>query len=197
MKPVAVKPPFAARIQEAVGGEYLEDFGPVGALAAGAEEGLPEGVELELAPELGGQPTSPPLTGPVKFHGVEAHVNAMASSMGGEGCGGGEKGQLALGAGVLVEDADGAEPCLALGVVDFAKIEDLPLDDAAGGALVFGNAVVAVGFAVLVPPLCFEEHSAVKNTPISGKVTRGVCTKGWKPEIGGQDWGNRDFLTLK
>lgn len=146
---------------------------------------------------MGGQPTSPPLTRAVEFHGVEADVDAMACRVGGEICGGGKKSQLALGAGVLVENADGAEPCLALGVVDFAKIEDLPLDDAAGGALVFGNAVVAVGFAVLEPPVCFEEHSAVKNTPISGKATPGVCTKGWKAEIGGQHRGNRDFLTLK
>ena len=192
-----MKPPFAAGIKEAVGGEDLEDFGPVGAFAAGAEEGLPEGVELELVPELGGQPAGPPLAGAVEFHGVEAHVDAMAFGMGGEWRGGGEEGQLALGASVFVEDADGVEPRFALGIFDFAEVENLPLDDATAGALVFGNAVVAVDFAVFVPPVCFEEHSAVKNTPISGKATPGVCTRGSAPELEGCHRGNSDFLTRK
>jgi len=47
-KPIAMEPPFAAGIKEAVGGEDLEDFGPAGAFAAGAKEGLPGGIELEF-----------------------------------------------------------------------------------------------------------------------------------------------------
>lgn len=130
-------------------------------------------------------------------HGVEANTNAVAFCVAGEWGAGREEGELPFGLGVFIEDADGVPPGFALGIVDFAQIENLPLDDAAGGSFILDDAVVAMGFAVFETPVGFEEHSAVKNTPISRNAIPGVCTRGRKRENGGFHRGNPVPLTLK
>jgi hypothetical protein len=66
-QPVAMEPPFNARIKQAIGGEDLEESFPILAFAAGGQARRPDGVQVELLPELAGHPPGAPRTRAVRI----------------------------------------------------------------------------------------------------------------------------------
>jgi len=77
LEPVAVEPPLAARVEQAVANERLEDVEPVGSLAAPRQARRPESVEPEIALKLHGQPAAAPLARTVQAQLVEPDLDGV------------------------------------------------------------------------------------------------------------------------
>ena len=60
-EPIAVQLPLAARRDQSVRDQHLQDLIPLRAFAARAKPVGPEPVEFQLPPQLPGQPTGAPL----------------------------------------------------------------------------------------------------------------------------------------
>src|SRR6202171_1352642 len=60
-EPLAVQPPFAARSDQSIAGENLQDMIPPRSLPARREGGGPEPIELKLLPQLPRPPGSAPM----------------------------------------------------------------------------------------------------------------------------------------
>jgi len=122
VEPMPMEAPFAPRIDEAVGNQDGEDRLPVGALLRGAQAGHPEGIELELAPELQGEAAGTPLAWATDRDRIQADGNAVLPGVIGQGTIVRLEGQRALGGVPLVEDGDGLFPGGEPGIVDLAQI---------------------------------------------------------------------------
>jgi hypothetical protein len=150
LEPVPVQAPLAARIDQAVAHQGLQDLVPGRALARGRQAGRKEAVQPQLPIELAGQPAGAPLARSVQLHLAQMHLDAVIRRMVGYGPIGREQGQLAGLAGLLVEALDHPAPGFTLTVVDLAQIKNLALHDpAARATLALNNAPVAVLLAVL------------------------------------------------
>ncbi len=77
LEPVAVEPPLAARVEQVVANERLEDVEPVGSLAAPRQARRPEAVEPEIAPQLHGQPAAAPLARTAQAQLVEPNLDGV------------------------------------------------------------------------------------------------------------------------
>jgi hypothetical protein len=117
----------------------------------------PEGVQIELLPELQSQPARAPLARPLQAQLAQAHAHRIhvvarhAAS--------GEQRHLAPLAGVL--NFDGLAPGLALAGIDLAQIPHLTLRHTAiSQAARLHNAPVLVKLAVLLATLAAQEHGA-------------------------------------
>src|SRR5205807_8698586 len=80
LMPLAMKAPLAARSDEPIGAQRLEDQIPARALAAGRQPLRPKAIQAELLVKPAGQPARAPLPGPVQRQRVEpdAH-NALVA----------------------------------------------------------------------------------------------------------------------
>jgi hypothetical protein len=159
LEPQPMQPPFAARVDQPVAHQGLQDMTPAGALARVGQACRPEAVKRELLIELAGQPAGAPLPRPMQLHRAEPHLHAIAGGMDGHDPIGGKQGQLPGKLRFLVEGFDRPTPGFVLVVVDLAEIKHLALHDlAAGAALAFDNAPIVVLFAVLEASIRSQIH---------------------------------------
>ena len=153
-----MEPPLAARVDEPVGRQGLQDEIPAGALAAGLEARGPEGVQPEFRPQVTRQPAGAPL--PRAPHGqlLQPDLHHRVVRDGGQPV----LGKQGEGAGLgdaLLEDLDGLAPGLALAVVDLAEVQHGPLHHApARDAAGLDDAPVPVELAVLAAGVAALEH---------------------------------------
>jgi len=84
---------------------------------------------------------------------------------------GGKERALAGLAVLFVEDTDGLLPGGALGVVDLAQVEDVPLRHAAPDAAALDNRPGAMLLAVLLSGAALEKHAA--SVALSRRMRRG------------------------
>ena len=124
---------------------------------------LPEGVELQLRPQLGEEPASAPLARALQAQRSEAHLHAEALRMAWHLAVGGKEGEL-LRAALFSHRIQAAGPALALRVIEFAEVEHMALNDTrARAAHRFDDAPVTMFFAVLDPRVTFEPHDGCRE----------------------------------
>lgn len=162
--------PFAAGREQPVKREHAEHFLPVRAFAATAQARGEEGVELEVAPELIAQPARAPGAGTGELELVELHLHG-GRVRGGRGAVGRKERALTGLAVLFVEDGNGLLPGGALGVVDLAQIEDVPLHHAASDAAALDDGPGAMLLAVLFARAALEKH--VPSVAPSRRMRRG------------------------
>src|ERR1700756_4279083 len=68
LKPLPMQPPFAARINEPVADQGLQNMLPACSLPTVGQTVGPELIEAQLFVEFAGQPTGSPLSRPMQFH---------------------------------------------------------------------------------------------------------------------------------
>ena len=79
--PLPVQAPLAAGIDQPVASQRFQDVQPRGSLAAWRQTPLPEGVELQLLPEIERQPAGAPLPRAVKLEILQAHLHRFAQRL--------------------------------------------------------------------------------------------------------------------
>ncbi len=146
---------FAARGEQAIDDEQLQNFVPrhiAGVLGQGV---APEGVEAKVFPELGDGPAIAEAARRLDLKGGELDLGHVGIVRGGL-VAVGEEAELAAPA-VLVQDINRVLPGIELGGVKFAQMEHLALADAiAADAQAFADRVVSVRLAVLGAGAPFE-----------------------------------------
>jgi hypothetical protein len=159
-KPFAMQAPFAARIDEPISGEDLEEVIPGSAFAAGRQAAAPEVAEVKEIPKLERQPAGAPLARTAKGELTQAQWHAVVGDGGGHGPIVGKEGE---GLGLLrdrIEGGEGAGPGGVLGIVDLAQVEEWAVEDApVGDAAFFHERPVTVFFAVFAARVAFEIHA--------------------------------------
>src|SRR5208282_3746860 len=159
LEPQPVQTPLAARIDEPVTDQRLEDVPPAGSFAGIGQTGRPEAVELQLLVELAGEPARAPLPRPMQLHGSEPDLHAMTLGVFRQRTISGEQGQLGRLTRLLVEGLDHPAPGFLLAVVDLAEIQHQALHHlAAGAAPALDNAPVTVLLAVLEAAIRAQIH---------------------------------------
>ena len=132
---------------------------PVGSFSTDPELPAPELPQPQLFPELVEKPARAPLPGPFENKFREPHADALGCRGGRNRTVGGEQGQSLFMVAIFVKDLNGANPSLALAVVDLTQVEHRALDNASAGATpVFHDAPIAVLFAVFESPIAFQIH---------------------------------------
>jgi hypothetical protein len=155
------QPPFAARSDQPVGRENLQNLIPPRLLPAGWQPIGPEPIELKLLPQLSGQPAGAPLPRALKPHLRQPKLNdggiarhRLASILR-------EQRQRPSTAGVLVEHFDCLAPRRCLRGIDLAEIQHMPLHHTAViEALVLHHVPVVVRLAVLLSLGASQKHDA-------------------------------------
>ena len=147
--PLPVQPPFAARIDQPVAGQRFQDVQPRRSLPARRQTLMPEGVKLQLLPEIERQPARAPLPGTVKLELLQAHLHRFTRRFRRRSVFR-EQGDLRHPPRTLVESLKRTVPLRLLAAAHLAQIEHLPLYSlAAAHAPVLNHAPVAVLLAVL------------------------------------------------
>jgi hypothetical protein len=108
-EPLAMQPPFAARVDQPIGRQHLQHVGPARALAARRQALAPEAIELQFAPQDAREPAGAPLARTAKAHLLEAQADHLAA-FGKRAAVFGEQRQSPRPPGVLVEHLDRAAP---------------------------------------------------------------------------------------
>src|SRR5450631_2097112 len=160
-EPLAVQPPFAARSDQSVGGENLQDMIPPRPLSARRQPIGPEPIELKLLPQLPGQPAGAPLPRTMKLHLGQPKLNdgciacdRLASILR-------KQRQRSCTAGVYVEHLDRLAPRCRLRGVDLAEIQHMPLHHSSAiETLVLHHVPVVVRLAVLLSLGAAQNHDA-------------------------------------
>ena len=168
--PVTVKPPLAARVDQPVADQDLQDVEPPRALAARRQAPTPEAVQRQPVPQAQRQPTRPPLARVVQrqLRDVDLHHLAIQRRrlpiLG--------KQRHLTRPRLALHNLDRAAPRRALAVVDLAEIQNLALNHpAAAHSDVLHHAPVTVLLAVLETSLAAHEHGhSVRRfvSPIKG-----------------------------
>jgi hypothetical protein len=95
----------------------------------------------------------------MKFQSVQSDLNHFTVQLRWHSIGG-EQGHLSHGPVAILDHLDCFDPGGALGVVDFAKVENLPLDHfGVHRPVILNDTPIAVLFAVFEPCFVSEEHS--------------------------------------
>ena len=154
---MTVKAPLAARIDQPVAGQYLEDVQPPRALPARRQALTPEAVQVQAIPQAQRQPARPPLARIVQRHLRQVDLHHLAIQRRRVAIVGKQRHlprpRLAL------HHLDGAAPGRALAVVDLAEIDNVALNNpAATDPDVLHHAPVAVLLAVFEASLAAHEH---------------------------------------
>src|ERR1700686_5563919 len=76
LKPLSMQPPFAARINESIADQGLQNMLPASSLSTIGQTLGPELIQPQLFVKLAGQPTGSPLPGPMQFHLFEPDLHA-------------------------------------------------------------------------------------------------------------------------
>src|ERR1700719_5005043 len=75
-KPLPMQPPFAARINESIADQGLQNMPPACSLPTVGQTVGPELIEPQLLVQFTGQPTGSPLSRPEQFHLLEPELHA-------------------------------------------------------------------------------------------------------------------------
>lgn len=165
LKPEPMQAPLAARIDEPVTHQRLQDVAPASSLAAVGQPLDPERLEPELRVELAGQPARAPLPWPMQLHRLEPHLHPEALRVRRHLTVRGKKRQRPRGLAQRIKRLDRATPRRALAVIDLAQIEHRALHDlAARAAPVLDDRPVAMRLAVFAAPIAFEEHDRERSS---------------------------------
>src|ERR1700760_340632 len=158
-EPVAMQLPLAARGDQPVRHQHLQDLIPPRALAVDRQTLGPEAIQLQLFPQLPGQPARTPLPWPAQPHLREAKLHGRTV--------GRHRGTVILRkqrqrprtSRFLIEDFDGFAPSGRLRRADLTQIQNMTLHHpAAREALVLDDAPIAMRLAVLLSPGLPQEH---------------------------------------
>ncbi len=162
--PLAMETKLAAGLDQAVDAQRFEHVCPAGPLAAGRQPRSPELVKPEQIPKIERQPTGAELARPAQLHLAYADAHGFATQRGNFVAVVGKQSELASGLVAGREGFDGAHPAGALGVVEFAEVQQLALDNAsAAHPTGFDDAPIAVLFAVLATGPRAQEHGSSLN----------------------------------
>src|SRR6266478_8114962 len=160
--------PLAARRNQPVGRENLQNLIPPRSFPARRQAIGPEPIKLKFLPQLPGQPARPPLPRTVKPHLGQAKLND-----GGIACNRlatiiGKQRQRPGKARILVEHLDRLAPGRRLRGVDLAEIQHMPLHHAAAiETLVLDHVPVVVRLAVLLSLCASQKHDATNLCAIN------------------------------
>ena len=126
-EPVTVQLPLTARRDQPVGHQDLQDLIPSRALAVRRQAVGPEPIQLQLSPQLPGQPARAPLPRSAQPHLRQAklHDRTVGRDRGGAILG--KQRQCPRTSGVLVENFDGLAPGRGLRRADLAQIQNVAL----------------------------------------------------------------------
>src|SRR6516225_10311566 len=89
LEPVPMQAPLAARVDQAIANQDLQDITPARSFARVRQTGGPKVIEPELFVEFTSEPACAPLTRPMQLHRVEPHLHTMRPRMLGDGATGG------------------------------------------------------------------------------------------------------------
>src|ERR1700674_678171 len=156
-----MQPPLAARRDQPIGREHLQDLIPRRSFPARRQPIGPESIKLKLLPQVPGQPAGAPLPRTTKPHLRQAKLNdgsvacdRLASILR-------KQRQRPSTAGVLVEHLDRLAPGRRLRRIDLAEIQHMPLHHpAAIETLVLDHVPVVVRLAVLLSLGASQKHDA-------------------------------------
>ena len=156
--PLPMQPPLAAGVDQAVGDQRLQHVQPPCPLPRCGQPGRPEIIQPQLIPHMAGQPAGAPLPRPVQpqtaqpdMHHIAVQCRCLPIL--------GEQRDLSGLLAVFVERLDRPAPRRALGIVDLAQIQHMPLHRAAARhPAVLHDAPVAVLLAVLPANLVAQKH---------------------------------------
>jgi hypothetical protein len=159
LKPQTMQPPLAARIDEPIADQRLQNMPPTGPFARIRKPRRPEPIQLQLFVEIARQPARSPLPRPMQLHRLKPHLHAISFGMLGQVAVGREQSKLPVSLIVCVQCLDYTPPIRVLAVIDFAEIPHRPLHHlAASTALALHNAPVTVVFSVLNPSCESQIH---------------------------------------
>src|ERR1039457_4068682 len=152
--------PFAARIQEPVDRQRLQNVFPIRALPTGRQQRPPEFVRFQFLPQLATDPTRSPLPRPVQRELIQPHAHPTGD-MSGNHLPRRIQRQLSTLLRGRVENLDGLGPGRLLTVVDFAQIENRPLHPFARRRThLLSDAPIAMIFAVLESMMTMQKGLA-------------------------------------
>ena len=154
LEPLPMQAPFAARIDQPITHQCLQDVLPIGALARVRQQRRKEPIQLQLLIEMAGEPTRAPLARTMQLHRIEPHLHAKTLGMVRHRPLGWKQGELPMPSARFVERFDLTTPRFALAIIDLTQIQNRTLHNpTARTALAFDNAPIAVLLAVL-PSQC-------------------------------------------
>jgi hypothetical protein len=160
-EPLAMQSPLAARRDQPIGRQHLQDLIPPRSLPARRQPIDPEPIELKLLPQLPGQPAGAPLPRSTKLH--LGHAKLHHRRVAGDHLASifRKQRQRPHTAGVLVEHLDRLAPRRRLRGVDLAEIQHMSLHhSAAVETLVLDHVPVVVRLAVLLSLGASQKHDA-------------------------------------
>src|SRR5208282_4363611 len=79
LKPLPMQPPFAARINESIADQGLQNMLPASSLSTIGQTLGPEIIQAQLLVKITGQPTGSPLPRPMQFHLFEPYLHPKPS----------------------------------------------------------------------------------------------------------------------
>ena len=162
LEPLPVQSPFAARINQPITHQCLQDLPPLASLARIRQARREKLIEPQLRIQVTCQIAGTPLSRSVQLHRIKPHLHAIAVSVDRNRAIGGKQRQLAMPPAVFIKRFDQIAPRLALAIIDLAEIQHLPLNYlAAGAALVLDDIPVAMLFAVFDASIEPQEHERI------------------------------------
>jgi len=159
LEPLAEQPPLAARIDQSIGDERLEDQVPARALAAGQQPFGPKLVESEFLIQMVREPAGTPLARPTQRQLRELDAHDVRAGLRLERAIVGEQRHRARPRLAVGKHLDGFLSGAFLAVVDLAEREHVVLHEGnAGAALVLDDASVTVLLTVFIPFGAAQKH---------------------------------------
>jgi hypothetical protein len=171
LEPMAVQAPFAARIDEPVKDEGLDDPVPAGTLAARRKLFAPEGFQPELLPELAAKPAGSPLAGPLQTQvgAVDADGGNLRALFTGQMLRRKER-DLLGGAAITGKQLHGPAPGSFLDPIEFTQIEHVALQNASiHDAAILDDTPVMVYLAILPTFLAWPHCPMVRRSKGAGR----------------------------
>jgi hypothetical protein len=175
LEPMPVQPPFAARGNEPIATQRLENQIPARAFATGRQPRGKELIALEFFVEMAGQPASAPLPGPVqchrrdpnahRLHGAALRVHRHDRII---LCRLAQEHRRLRPRSAFLEELNGALPAFLLKGVDLTQIEHVALHDpASANTLVSHDAPITVKLAVFLAGAGAQKHDGTGLCPDS------------------------------
>lgn len=156
--PVPMQPPLAARIDQPIAHQGLQDVPPIGSLSRIGQSLFPELFQMQLLPEPAGHPAGTPLPRTAQHELIEFDLHPIVQSVRRNAALGRIERQFRRLLARRVEDLDHLRPGGVLAVIDLPQVEHVSLHPTAPGATHFlSDAPIAVIFAV------FESVVAVQK----------------------------------
>ena len=171
IEPMPVQPPLRARIDQSIGHQRLEHLQPRRALARRRQARAPETVQLELLPQLQGQPARAPLARPRQAQLAQTHADRIDVALGHHA---GRK-QRRLPTSALVMHLYRLAPRLALAGVNLPEVQHLALSHPpVAQTPVLHDAPVLVDLAVLLASIAAQKHELSLETASHSDKDQGL-----------------------